>query len=312
MSDPSPAHRSGFVSLIGRPNAGKSTLLNALVGDKLAIVSSKPQTTRTMIQGVLTTPDAQVVFLDTPGIHKSDTLLNRRMMHTVRDALEGRDLILFLADASGKFTTEDRKAIDVLQRVDSPVFLVLNKIDRVSDKRLLLPCIEQYRSVREFAEYIPVSALTSDGLDELKRAIFAALPEGPEYFPADYLTDQPERFLASELIREKILAETRQEVPHAVTVIVEEWEDTPGLLRITASIVIERTGQKAILIGSKGAMLKKIGTVAREEMERIFSRRIYLDLHVRVRPNWREDPEFVGALDWRGNVGMDMESPAEE
>ena len=293
------AHRSGFVSLIGRPNAGKSTLLNALVGDKLAIVSSKPQTTRTLIQGVLTTPHAQVVFLDTPGIHKSDTLLNRRMMHTVREALDGRDLILFLADASSPPGEADRQAIDILQRVDSPVFLVLNKIDRVSDKRLLLPLIQQYRAIREFADYVPVSALRGSGLDDLKQAIVAALPEGPEFFPADYLTDQPERFLAAELIREKVLTMTREEVPHAVAVMIEEWEDKKRLLRISASVIVERPGQKAILIGAQGSMLKQIGSEARLEMERIFSRRIFLSLHVRVQPDWRENPQFVGALDWR-------------
>lgn len=300
MSEEQADHRSGFVSLIGRPNAGKSTLLNALVGDKLAIVSSKPQTTRTIIQGVLTTPAAQVIFLDTPGIHKSDTLLNRQMMRSVREALDGRDLVLFVADASVSITDEDRKAVDVLQRVEAPVFLVLNKIDRVGDKRLLLPAIEQYKQLREFADYFPVSALRGEGLEQLTQAITAALPEGPEYFPADYLTDQPERFLAAELIREKALASTRQEVPHAVAIIIDEWEDTPRLLRITASIVVERDGQKAILIGSKGAMLKKIGTAAREEMERIFSRKIFLGLHVRVQPDWRENPQFVSALDWRG------------
>jgi len=296
------SHRAGFVSLIGRPNAGKSTLLNALVGDKLAIVSSKPQTTRTMIQGVLTTPEAQVVFLDTPGIHKSDTLLNRRMMHTVRESLDGRDLILFLADASATPHEEDRQAIDVLQRVDSPVFLVLNKIDRVSDKRLLLPLIEQYRAIREFTDYIPVSALRGYGLDDLKKAIFNALPEGAEFFPADYLTDQPERFLAAELIREKVLTLTRQEVPHAVAVLIEEWEEKKKLLRISASVIVERPGQKAILIGAQGAMLRKIGSEARLEMERIFARRIFLSLHVRVQPDWRENPQFVGTLDWRAHL----------
>lgn len=301
MSD----HRSGFVSLVGRPNTGKSTLLNALVDEKLSIVSDKPQTTRTTIQGVLTTPDAQVVFLDTPGIHRSDTLLNRRMMDAVRESLDERDLILFVADASAPLGEEDSQAVDLVRRLDTPVFLVLNKIDRVSDKRLLLPLIEQYKALREFADYIPVSALTRDGVEDLKRAIIGALPERPEYFPHDYVTDQPERFLAAELIREKILAGTRQEVPHAVAVMIDEWDEKRRMLRISATILVEREGQKGIIIGAKGVMLKTIGTQAREEIERVLSRRVFLQLHVKVRADWRENPQFVGAVDWRGSTGSE-------
>ena len=297
--------RSGFVSLVGRPNAGKSTLLNALVGQKVAIVADKPQTTRTSIQGVLTLPTVQIVFLDTPGIHKPDTPLNKRMMNVVRDALEERDLLLFLADAAVPFQAEDRRAMEVLHKTDTPAVLVLNKVDLVKEKARLLPVIEQYKSIFEFADYVPVSAVKGGGLDELRKVILEHLPEGPAYFPEDHVTDQPERFLAAELIREKVLQATRQEVPHAVAVMVDKWEETPRITRIFATIRVERPGQKAILIGSKGSTLKKIGTLARQEMERIFGVKIYLDLHIRVQPGWREQAAFLNTLDWRTMAGED-------
>jgi GTP-binding protein Era len=297
--------RSGFVSIIGRPNAGKSTLLNALVGQKVAIVADKPQTTRTSIQGVLTTPEAQVVFLDTPGIHKGDSPLNKRLMDAVRASLEERDLLLFVADAHRAFGDEDRKALDVARKTSAPVVLVLNKVDLLQDKALLLPLIEQYKELFTFADYVPVSAVRKVGLDELMKVIVERLPEGPAYFPEDHVTDQPERFLAAELIREKVLLATRQEVPHSVTVTVEKWDETPRLTTIYATIHVERDGQKAIIIGSKGSMLKRIGTLAREEMERIFGVKIYLDLHVRVQPGWRENAAYLNALDWRTMAGDD-------
>ena len=202
--------RSGFVSLIGRPNAGKSTLLNALVGQKVAIVADKPQTTRTSIQGVATLPDAQIVFIDTPGIHRADSQLNKRLMDTVRAALEERDLLLFVVDANQPFGEQDRRAVDIARRTDTPVLLVLNKIDLVKEKARLLPLIETYRKAYDFVDYVPVSAAKGKGLDELRLAILARLPEGPQYFPEDHVTDQPERFLAAELIREKVLLATRQ------------------------------------------------------------------------------------------------------
>ena len=301
----SEAFRSGFVSLIGRPNVGKSTLLNALVGQKVAIVAAKPQTTRTSIQGVLTMPGAQIVFLDTPGIHRADTALNKRLMDAVRAAVEERDLLLLLADAGRAFNKEDRQAIDLARKSQAPVVLVLNKIDLVKDKALLLPMIDQYRAAFEFADYVPVSATRKQGLDELKQVILRHLPEGPAYFPEDHVTDQPERFLAAELIREKILEATRQEVPHSVAVIVDQWEETGRLTRIFATIRVERDGQKAIVIGTKGAMLKRIGTLARQEMERLFGVKIYLDLHVRVQPGWRDKATFLNALDWRTMAGDD-------
>jgi len=302
MSEP---FRSGFVSLIGRPNTGKSTLLNALVGQKVAIVADKPQTTRTSIQGVLTMPSAQIVFLDTPGIHRADSALNKRLMDAVRAAVEERDLLLLLADAARTFNKEDRQALDLARKGNVPVVLVLNKIDLVKDKSLLLPMIDEYRAAFAFADYVPVSATRGDGLDQLKKVILQYLPEGPAYFPEDHVTDQPERFLAAELIREKILQATRQEVPHSVAVIVDQWEEHGRLTRIFATIRVERDGQKAIVIGTKGAMLKRIGTLARQEMERLFGVKIYLDLHVRVQPGWRDKAAFLNTLDWRTMAGDD-------
>ena len=243
------AHRAGFVSIAGRPNAGKSTLLNALIGEKLAITAPQPQTTRTSIQGVLTLPEAQIVFLDTPGIHKSDTLFNKRMMSTVRGALEDRDLVLYVADATRPITEEDDHAISALNK-STPSILVLNKIDRMDDKRLLLPVIERYQQLFPWVTIVPVSARRADGLDELKRLITEHLPEGPALFPDDYLTDQPMRFLAGEIIRERILHATREEVPHAVAVLIDTWEESPRLVKIAASIHVERPGQKTILIGA--------------------------------------------------------------
>jgi GTPase len=294
---------SGFVSILGRPNSGKSTLLNALVGAKLAIVTAKPQTTRTLVQGVLTLPGAQVVFLDTPGIHQPDTLMNRRMMESIRSALGERDLLLFLVDASVPFHDADEAAVRLVGKTQTPMLLVLNKIDRLKDKSQLLPLIERYQAACRFSDYLPVSALKGTGLDELRTAILARLPEGPAYFPPDYVTDQPERFRAAELIREKILSETRQEVPHSVAVLVDSWEETRKLTRIAATIYVERAGQKGIIIGAQGSMLKKIGTRARQEMELLFGRKIFLELYVRVEARWRENPSFLEHLDWRSMAG---------
>ncbi len=295
-------YRTGFVSILGRPNAGKSTLLNALVGEKLAIVASRPQTTRTSIQGVLTLPEAQIVFLDTPGIHKSDTLLNKHMMNTVRATMEA-DVVLFVVDALSRFTEEDVQAVDLIKKIEAPVLALFNKVDHLAEKPRILALIERYRALHQFAAYIPVSALDGQGLDALRAEIVKRLPEGPAMFPEGHVTDQPERFLAAEILREKILHLTRQEIPHAVAVMIESWEDTATLLRIEASIYIERPGQKTILIGAGGALLKKIGTLARLEMEQIFEKKVFLRTFVKVRPHWREDPEFLAASDWRRMVG---------
>jgi GTPase len=302
--------RSGFASLIGRPNAGKSTLLNALIGEKLAIVSDKPQTTRTTIQGVVNLAGAQIVFVDTPGIHKSTTLFNKRMMETVWTALQDRDVLLYVADASIPFSSEDAEAVSVLKDLSTPVFLLANKIDRVQDKRKLLPFIEQYKSIREFDQYIPVSATTGEGLERVREAIVSRLPEGPAYFPTDHLTDQPERFLAAEMIREQILRHTRQEVPHSVAVLIDRWEESPpqngskeGITKIAATIYVERDGQKAIVIGAGGAALKKIGTLARYEIEKMVGHKVFLELFVKVQKDWRENPGFLNAIDWRSMRG---------
>jgi len=295
-------HRSGFVSIMGRPNAGKSTLLNALLGQKVAIVAPRPQTTRTAIQGVLTVPGAQIVFVDTPGIHKSTTLMNKRMMDTVR-ASAPADVVLFLIDSAGRFTEEDAQAVDLVKSIQAPAIAVFNKVDQLSAKTKVLELIEKYSPLHEFAAYIPISARTVDGLDVLKKEIIERLPAGAALYPQDYLTDQPERFMAAELIREQALRLTREEVPHAVAVMVESWEDTPKLLRISATIYVERTGQKAILIGAGGAMLKKIGTQARQQIETLTGKKVFLQTFVKVRPNWREDPEFLAASDWRGMAG---------
>ena len=295
--------RSGFVSILGRPNAGKSTLLNALVGDKLAIVSEKPQTTRTTIQGVATYAGVQIVFIDTPGIHKSTTLFNRRMMETVRTALADRDVLLYVADAAAPFSAEDSEALSALKDLATPTLLVLNKVDRVQDKRQLLPLMEQYKSARDFTEYLPVSAATGEGLDRLRDAISSRLPEGPAFFPPDHLTDQPERFLAAELIREQLLRQTRQEVPHAAAVIIDRWEEKPNITHIAATVYVERAGQKTIVIGAAGANLKKIGTLARHAIEKMLGRKVFLELFVKVQKDWREDTNFLNAIDWRSMRG---------
>jgi GTP-binding protein Era len=313
-------HKSGFVSILGRPNAGKSTLLNALVGQKVAIVADKPQTTRTAIQGVLTTPEAQIVFIDTPGIHKSDSAINKRMMDAVRASLEERDLFIYLVDVTKPFGNGDEKALSILRRnrdvrlpvaslpqIDKqpPVIIALNKIDALPAKHKMLPLLEEYQKRYNFESYLPISAATGEGLDRLRDEVLRLMPEGPQYFPPDHYTDQPARFLAAELIREKILIATRQEVPHSVTVLIEKWEELPRLIRIYATIVVERDGQKAIVIGSKGSMLKQIGTQAREEMEALFDTHIYLDLHVKVETAWREKASYLNTVDWRTMAGRD-------
>lgn len=296
-----PKHRSGFVSIVGRPNAGKSTLLNQLLGTKLAIVADKPQTTRTAIQGVLTLPAAQVVFLDTPGIHQPKNLLHKRMLEVIRQALEGRDLLLFVVDATSRFSPHDEEALRWIEEVKTPAILVLNKIDAMENRTAVLGLIEAYKAKREFDEYVPVSALRGD-LGPLRQLILDRMPEGPRYFPEDHLTDLPEKFLAAELVREKILHATREEVPHSVAVAVDVWKEEPRakggvLTRISATIHVERPGQKAILIGERGSMLKKIGTEARTEIEQLLDRKVFLELFVRLTPDWRQRAQFLNELE---------------
>ena len=298
------AFHSGFVSIIGRPNAGKSTLLNALVGEKLAIVTRKPQTTRNRIQGIVSVtkkgkrPAGQIVLIDTPGIHKPVNSLNRRMMKEVYDALEGCDLLLLIVDATEKFGTGDQFVVDIAKRTKLPCFLLLNKIDGLQKDRLL-PLIDRYKQLHEFAEVIPISALKKHGLETLLDAIVKTLPEGPRYFSEDQITDQPERFLAAELIREQVLQLTSQEVPHATTVLIDSFREGEKLTRIAATIYCEREGQKAILIGKHGGNLKKIGTYARQQIERLLGTKVFLELYVKVQPSWRESRAFVEETDWR-------------
>lgn len=298
----------GHVAIAGRPNAGKSTLLNGLIGAKIAIVSDKPQTTRSSIMGVVTAPEGQIVFFDTPGIHRSDTLINRRMMQSVRAALDGKDLLLYVADAQtmaaqGEISEEEKQALDALRRAKEgtaiPAFLILNKIDMIADKRLLLPRLEAFQAAFPFDELIPVSARKGEGLAELKKAIFARLPEGEPRFEPDYLTNMPERNIAAEVIREKILLFTGDEVPHSVAVVVEQWEEKPNVAHVTASIIVEKEGQKPILIGAKGSMIKRIGTEARKELEEVLGRKFYLELFVKVKPKWRENESFLNELGWQ-------------
>jgi GTP-binding protein Era len=363
--------KSGFVAILGRPNAGKSTLLNALTGEKVAIVSAKPQTTRNRIAGVVEVaakkgqhPAAQIVFVDTPGVHKPGSHLDRRMLQEVYEALETRDLVLVLMDATRKvqleaaakpqdavgpgfspdiegseearalapaeqapktiptpksdrtnWASEDEFLFGLIRKLDCPVFLVLTKIDLVP-KDNLLPLIDTLTKQFNFAQIIPVSARKRDGLDILVRKIVDVLPTGERYYPKDQYTDQPQRFMVAELIRESILVETGEEVPYASAVVIERFEEpkpfvprkkgaVPArapLTRIAAAIYCERDGQKAILIGKGGAKLKEIGTAARRQIESLLGTRVYLELHVIVEPNWRESKAFVESLDWRNQL----------
>jgi GTP-binding protein Era len=311
--------RSGFVCILGRPNAGKSTLLNALVGEKLAIISPKPQTTRNRIQGVVHIPKGkgkgggQIVLIDTPGVHKPDSSLGRKMMVEVREALEGCDLVFVIMDVTRKLDPRDEFALDLLRRSGTKAFLILNKVDLVREKSKLLPLIEQYRKLYEFAEVIPISALKRKGLDVLLARVLAALPAGPAYFPEDQVTDQPARFMAAEMIREQVLLNTSEEIPYATTVIVDSFEEGERLTRIAATIYCEREGQKGILVGKGGQMLKKIGTAARIQIERMLGKKVFLELYVKAEPGWRDSRRFVDELDWRRQLEQRMlEQGAEE
>ena len=296
---------SGFVCILGRPNAGKSTLLNALVGEKLAIISPKPQTTRNRILGIINIPAqkgreaGQIVLIDTPGVHRSGSSLGRKMMSEVREALEGCELILLIVDAKRKWDADDAFGLDLAKKAGTPIFLLLNKIDLLADKRDLLPLIAQFQALHDFKEIVPISALKKKGLDELLQCVVKALPTGPRYFPEDQITDQPVRFMAAELIREHVLMQTHEEVPHAVSVVVEQYGEGPKLVRIAAVIYCERDSQKAILLGKGGQMLKKIGTSARLDIEKMVRTKVFLELFVKVQPGWRDSRQFVEELDWR-------------
>jgi GTP-binding protein Era len=289
--------KSGFVAVVGRPNAGKSTLVNRLVGQKVAIVTSRPQTTRNRIQGIVNRPNAQVVLIDTPGLHRPDSALGRQMMGEVNAALDAVDVLALILDVSEDVGKGDRHAIERAARFEGTRILLLNKVDRIP-KDSLLPIIESIGEMADFAEIIPISALTGDGVDRVLEKFIEYLPTGEPHFPADQYTDQPERFLAAELIREKAMAGTFHEVPHAVAVLVDSFEETDRLIRIRATIYVEREGQKGILIGRAGASLKKIGTEARKELEEILGTKIFLELFVKVMRDWRDNPQLVRQLNW--------------
>jgi GTP-binding protein Era len=292
--------KCGVVALVGRPNAGKSTLLNRVIGEKIAIVSDKPQTTRTRITGVLTQAAGQIVFLDTPGIHKPGYKLNRRMMAIVTDALSTVDLILLIIDATKPSGHGDQFVLDMLKRVETRAFLLPNKVDALRDKKLLLPLIDRYSSEREFAEVIPISALDGDGLALLIEKVFDYLPDGPPLYPEDELTDQPERVLAAELVREKILHVTGEELPYVTAVVTERWEEGGDITTIHCLIYVERPSHRAIIIGKAGARLKEIGTAARADIEKLLGRHIFLNLFVKVRERWRDDERVLDELGIRG------------
>lgn len=280
--------RSGLVALIGRPNAGKSTLLNKLVGEKIAAVSNKPQTTRHRIQGIVSRDDGQIVFVDTPGVHKPGHLLNRRMMSAVHDAIMSVDLLVLMRDASVSTGNGDRFVLDLVKEADKTAILLLNKIDKLKDKTALLPLIDWYASQYGFAEIVPVSALTGDAIDILLMQIVRHLPEGEPIFAEDELTDQPLRSIVAEMVREKILATTGEEIPYVTAVVTELFDESdPGLVRIFCAIYVERPSQKKIVIGKQGARIKDIGTQARMDIEKLIGKKVFLKLFVKVVEDWR-------------------------
>ncbi len=280
--------RSGYVALIGRPNAGKSTLLNHLVGQKIAAVSNKPQTTRHRIQGIINRDDAQIVFVDTPGVHKPGHLLNRRMMAAVHDAIMSVDLLVLIRDASVSTGNGDRFVLELVKQADKPTVLLLNKIDKVKEKAELLPLIESYANEYEFAEIVPAAALKGEGIETFLDQITKHLPEGDPIFAEDEMTDQPVRSLVAEMVREKILHTTGEEIPYVTAVVTEVFEDTdPFLVRIFCAIYVERPSQKKIIIGKQGARIKDIGTKARADIEALLGKSVYLKLFVKVVEDWR-------------------------
>ena len=282
------SYRSGYVAFIGRPNAGKSTLLNHLVGEKIAAVSNKPQTTRHRIQGIVTSDEGQIVFVDTPGVHKPGYLLNRRMMAAVHDAILSVDVVVLMRDASVSTGNGDKFVFDLVKQSGKTAVLVLNKIDKVKDKTALLPLIEEYSKEYDFAEIVPISALKGDAVENLLKQITKHLPEGEPIFDADEMTDQPLRVLVAEMVREKILQTTGEEIPYVTAVVTEKYDESdPNVTKIYCAIYVERDSQKPIIIGKQGAKLKKIGTDARIQIEQLLGKKVFLKLFVKVVEDWR-------------------------
>ena len=280
--------KSGFVSIVGRPNSGKSTLLNHLVGDKISIVTDKPQTTRNVIRGIVTSPDGQVVFLDTPGIHKPVHKMNERMMKFVRESMGEVDLIMLIVDATEPFGRGDEFTLELIKPVAAPKILLLNKIDQLQKKNLL-PIIDRYSKLAEFKDVIPISALTGENTELLFQAVFKYLSEGPMFYPEDQISDQPARAISAEIIREKLIVLTREELPYSTAVVIDRFEEQEKIDRIYATIFVERESQKGMIIGKGGSLLKQVGSEARRELEAFFERKIYLELHVKVKKDWRDD-----------------------
>jgi GTP-binding protein Era len=303
--------RAGFAAIVGRPNVGKSTLLNRLLGHKLAIVSDKPQTTRNRILAVLNRPGGQIVLLDTPGIHKPMHRMNERMVQTAMASLSHVDLAVLVIDASEPAGKGDVFVVEALKRRRLPTLVALNKIDRVEKPRLL-PAIDRLRGLHDFREIVPLSALTGDNVELLAERVLAHLPEGERLYPEEFLTDLPERFFVAEMIREQILQRTRQELPYATGVVIEAFREEGELVRIQAAILVERDSQKAIVIGKGGAMLKAIGSAARREIEAFLGSRVFLGLFVKVRADWREDPRALDTLGVGLEAGREAKGPGVE
>ena len=283
--------RSGFIAIIGRPNVGKSTLMNCLLGEKISIISDKPQTTRNRIRGILSRPDAQLVFIDTPGIHKPLHKMNEIMVNMALGTYNEVDVIMLLVEAMEKPGGGDRFIIDSLAKIRTPVLLIINKVDLINKERLL-PLMQEYSTLYSFAEIIPVSALKPD-LGGLVDALLKRMPKGPKYFPDDQLTDQPERFVVSEIIREKIFELTKEEIPYSTAVMIDQVKEEPGLTRIDATIFVDRDSQKGIVIGKNGALLKEIGTRARLDAEKLLGVKVFLQLWVKVKKGWRDDNRML-------------------
>ncbi|BAU27264.1 GTP-binding protein Era [Aneurinibacillus soli] len=296
-------YKSGFVAIIGRPNVGKSTLMNHIVGQKVAIMSDKPQTTRNKIRAVYTSEEGQIVFLDTPGVHKPKSKLGDYMNKMVETALREVDVILFLVDASEKLGPGDEFIIEKLKQVKTPVYLVINKIDKVHPEELL-PFIDRYKDLYDFAQIIPVSALAGSNVTRLMETLVDEMPEGPQYYPEDQITDHPERFVVAELIREKVLHLTREEIPHSIAVVIDQMkprDEHKTLIDIYATIYTERSTQKGILVGKQGAMMKEIGRLAREDIERLLGTKVYLNLWIKVKKDWRNQENLFRNFGFYGD-----------